>query len=412
MDGLSIYGAITGTIGTVTGVGALIIGVLGYRRDSGSFRVRLARDRVSCRIDVVNSGRRVMRLNRTGLVLQNGSVFFALANQEELTEAQMTSVPIEEALIVNAERENNSRLLCAVAVDTLNRYYYSDLLGEKRRLLRRLRKTVESRPSPTHPPLRATSPTETETAEPQPDLWLLPVRSVPPPDATEVPKQYSISRGPPQPPIMEHLFVVNRGDTTFEGNGRVELWVPTGLLDNALEHAGDWLDQRFSEEIDGVQCRLFHREFSGPVYPKKSVDLPPFRFAQVSLGTYNLYFQVVTSARTYPRVDERMRLAIEFATYGAIRGKGEMDARNGLPTVPRSTLNFDAIRQRVRAEFTSVDPDWEKPRGQPISVGFMLMHVPGTDKVNYVVSNGGDKQAAFEAAMVRALGAHAGTRIR
>jgi hypothetical protein len=412
--GVAVYGAITGTI-------ALVLVILGYRRDAGRLTVKLSPapdasmiDPIEKRvcIEVVNAGRRNVHFRIARLVFEDGSTEDVPESKLKLlTETEPLRVCVDLAIVRKREAERKTRLLCAVAVDSLGQHYYSDVPKNWRGRLKQLKPSIESEPVNVLAVIRDHRKIVAKYREEEADLWLLPVRSEPPPDATELPRMLSFSHGPPKAPILQYLFIVNRGNKTAEGGGRVELWVPISLLDNALEHVGDWKDQHFSEEIEGVKCRLFHRDYSAPIYPGKSIDLPPFRFGRVALGSYTLYFQVITSARTYPGRDSRMRLPIEFTTYKAIRGEPESEADN-LPSVPRSTADIQALSRRVAEEFSKVDPNWRTPLGQPISVGYALYGIPGSDKVDYVVSNGRDKQSEFEAAMLRALGEHAGSRIR
>ncbi len=105
----------------------------------------------------------------------------------------------------------------------------------------------------------------------------------------------------------------NRGDTTFEGGGVVELWVPFALLDNAVLHVGEWADQRIREDIEGIKCHLFRQGFSELVYGHKSISLRPFRFGQVALREYTLHYQVVTKERIFSKGQKRASFVIEFS---------------------------------------------------------------------------------------------------
>lgn len=186
MDGLAIYGAVTGTVGTIAGMAALVISIFAYRRDVGSLKVSLLRNmrRVApglpvaelfelhrklenqfgdsvpplppdiaaldpekrwAYIDVVNSGRRDIHFEKAALLYEDGSTYLALeSNPETLSESRPLSVRIDEDLIDKAEKEQHTKLLCAFAINSLGRNYYSDVPKDKRALLKRLRRKLEA----------------------------------------------------------------------------------------------------------------------------------------------------------------------------------------------------------------------------------------------------------------------------
>jgi hypothetical protein len=185
---VAIYGAVMGTIGTIAGIGALVLTYLAYRRDAGGLKVRLIRnmsvvggpqyaeifdlhaklieqfgDEVPpmppdlaamdpkkrwAYIEVVNSGRRDIHFEKACLLYEDGSTAWALeSNSETLTEGRPLSVRVDEDLVAEAETKRGTRLLCAFAIDSLGRYYFADVPEDKRRLLKRFRRTIETKPS-------------------------------------------------------------------------------------------------------------------------------------------------------------------------------------------------------------------------------------------------------------------------
>lgn len=189
MDGLALYGAITGTLGTLAGVAALVLSLLAYRRDVGMLKVTLLRNmrlvipglpiatlleiqkklegsfgravpplppdlaaldpnKRWAYIDVVNAGRRDIHFEKAALLYEDGSTYLALeGNAETLTESRPLMVRVDEELVDKAEKEHSTKLLCAFAIDSLGRNYYSEVPKEKRGLLKRLRKKLDA-PSP------------------------------------------------------------------------------------------------------------------------------------------------------------------------------------------------------------------------------------------------------------------------
>jgi hypothetical protein len=67
MGGLALYGAVTGTLGTLAGVAALIISILAYRRDVGSLKVTLLRNTVRGLLYISCARKKVLnRVHRLG----------------------------------------------------------------------------------------------------------------------------------------------------------------------------------------------------------------------------------------------------------------------------------------------------------------------------------------------------------
>jgi len=96
-------------------------------------------------IDVVNAGRRDIHFEKGVLLYEDGSTYFALESKpQSLAESRSVNVRVDEELIDKAEKDHNTTLLCAYAIDSLDRNYYSDVPKDKRGLLKRLRKKLDA----------------------------------------------------------------------------------------------------------------------------------------------------------------------------------------------------------------------------------------------------------------------------